>query len=89
VYSSRVWRWKTSPDNQKRYRFTLRLGNSRMLCALSVVALCCFGAENLQVVRKSYSLGVGLEHWAVASAPHELFCTVLVRLAAPVHATPA
>ncbi|MNP25333.1 hypothetical protein D3C76_1181350 [compost metagenome] len=32
------------------------VSKSRMLCALSVDALCCFGAENFPVVRKSYNV---------------------------------
>ena len=31
------------------------VSKSRMLCALSVDALCCFGAKNFPAVRKSYS----------------------------------
>jgi hypothetical protein len=32
-------------DNQKRYRFTPRVSNRRMLEAISVDALCSFGAK--------------------------------------------
>lgn len=34
-----------------------RVSRSRMLRALSVDALCCFGAKNLYLVRKFYRLG--------------------------------
>ncbi|WP_152632682.1 hypothetical protein [Pseudomonas fluorescens] len=63
------------------------LGKSRMLCALSVDSLCCFGAKNLQAVRKSNSSGAEPERQAIVPALGEVFCAVLVREAAPVDAT--
>lgn len=39
------------------------VSKSRILCALSVDALCSFGAKNFQAVRKSYSLDAFPEPW--------------------------
>ncbi|CAI8965657.1 hypothetical protein EMIT0215P_70193 [Pseudomonas serboccidentalis] len=47
-------------DHQKRYRFTPSVSIWRMPDALSVDALCGFGAKNLQDVLDSYSLGTSV-----------------------------
>ncbi|CAI8807673.1 hypothetical protein EMIT043CA1_10372 [Pseudomonas brassicacearum] len=52
------------------------VSKSRILCALSVDALCCFGAKKFQVVRKSYSVEAlpGLWHGPVRTLPCRLRC---------------
>jgi len=49
---------KMALDNQKRYRFTLPVSKSRMLRALSVDALCSFGAKKLHESRKAVFLPI-------------------------------
>lgn len=60
------------------------VSKSRMLCALSVDVLCCFGAKNFQVVRKSYSVEAlpGPWHGSLGTVPCR--CAVLVRQLAQV-----
>lgn len=63
-----------------------QVSKSRMLRALSVDALCCFGAKNFQAVRKSYRSGVLHNPWGGRFRCSRYLCAVLVRGAALVNA---